>query len=58
MVGPLLPSGGCTYLLTMVDRYTQWLEGVPLPDVQTETLMRLLYNWVARFGIPRLLTSD
>ena len=42
----------------MVDRYTQWPEGVPLPDVQTETLMRLLYNWVARFGIPRLLTSD
>ena len=59
VVGPLPPSGGCSYLLSMVDRYTRWPEAVPVPDVQTETLMRaFLYNWVARFGVPRLLTSD
>ena len=59
VVGPLLPSGGCAYLLTMVDRYTWWPEAVPVPDVQMAMLARaFLYNWVTRFGVPRLLTSD
>ena len=58
-VSPLPPSGGCPYLLTMVDRYARWPEAVPDLDVQIETLWRyFLYKWVARFGIPRLLTSD
>ena len=59
IVGPLPVSQGCSYLLTMVDRFTRWPEAVPLRDVKTETCARaLLYHWVARFGLPSEMSSD
>ena len=59
LVGPLPYSRGCTHLLTMVDRFTRWPEAVPLSDTSTPSICAaLLYNWVARFGVPSLLTSD
>ena len=59
VVGPLPPSQGCTHLLTIVDRFTRWPEAVPISDTSAPALCRaFLYNWVARFGVPRLITSD
>ena len=33
IVGPLPESEGCKYLLTIIDRYSWWLEAIPLADV-------------------------
>lgn len=59
LVGPLPPSNGYRYLLTMVDRYTRWPEAVPIPDMKAETVARAFTaTWVARFGIPQKVTTD
>ena len=59
IVGPLPESLGQSYLLTATDRFTRWLEAIPIPNMETSTVARAyLQNWVARFGIPQHMTSD
>ena len=60
IVGPLPASpGGCTHLLTMVDRSTRWAEAVPLVNTSTTSCAAAFFNsWVSRFGVPAALTSD
>ena len=59
LVGPLPPSGGCTYLLTVIDRTTRWPEAFPIADITAATCARaFLHGWVAHFGTPLLITSD
>ena len=59
LVGPLPPSQGFSYLLTIVDRFTRWPEAIPLADMTALTCARaFLLHWVARFGSPVTITSD
>ncbi len=59
LVGPLPPSRGYTYLLTMVDRTTRWPEVVPLSSTTSADVARaFIMAWVARFGTPSDLSSD
>ena len=59
LVGPLPPSSGMTYLLTIVDRYTRWPEAIPLPNMQAATVASVFVShWVARFGVPESVTTD
>ena len=59
LVGPLPESQGCTYLLTAADRFTRWLEAVPIKDIDAYAIARAyIQNWVARFGVPLHMTSD
>ena len=59
LVGPLPESQGCTYLLTAADRFTRWLEVVPIKDIDAYAIARAyIQNWVARFGVPLHMTSD
>ena len=49
IVGPLLPSNGYRYLLTIIDRYSRWPEAIPMYDMTAETVVRKFYdNWVIR----------
>ncbi len=58
-VGPLFPSRRQRYLLTSVDRFTRWCEAIPLADRHTEiVILAFMQNWVARFGVPRSVTTD
>lgn len=59
LIGPLPPSGGNVYCLTMIDRVTRWLEVIPLPDMRAETVANaFITHWIARFGCPSKITTD
>ena len=59
IVGPLPPSRGSRYLLTMVDRFSRWPEVVPLADIQAQTITdAFLSGWVSRYGVCSTVTTD
>lgn len=59
LVGPLPPSSGKQYLVTMIDRTTRWPEAVPTSSITAESVASIFVGtWVARFGAPTRLTLD
>ncbi len=59
IVGPLPPSQGKRYVVTMIDRTSKWPEAVPTNDISATAVAELLLStWIARFGAPTKLTTD
>jgi cleavage and polyadenylation specificity factor subunit 1 len=60
LVGPLQKSTrGKIYIFTMIDRYSRWLEAVPLTNMKAIDCAESFYQvWVTRFGVPETVVSD
>ena len=60
LVGPMTPSSrGNTYLLTVKDCFSKWLEAFPIADITAKSVADTLeYNIFARYGMPETIHSD
>jgi hypothetical protein len=60
LVGPLQKSSkGRSYIFTMIDRYSRWMEAVPLANIRASDCAQSFYDvWVTRFGVPDVVVSD
>ncbi len=59
LVGSLPPSRNHTYLFTIIDRTSRWLEAIPLSSITAADCARALFaGWVSRIGVPATITSD
>ena len=59
LVGPLPPSEGNKYILTIKDRSTRLLRALPLVDPTAKAIAdNFLLHWASLFGLPSLVTSD
>uniref|UniRef100_A0A1X7V3H6 Integrase catalytic domain-containing protein n=1 Tax=Amphimedon queenslandica TaxID=400682 RepID=A0A1X7V3H6_AMPQE len=59
LVGLLPPSDGFLYLLTIVHRFTRWVEAIQLTDATAETVAKaFITNGVSLFGVPAMITTD
>ncbi|GBM85580.1 Gag-Pol polyprotein [Araneus ventricosus] len=58
-IGPLPPSDGNQFCMTIIDRLTRWPEVSPTPDMTAETTARaLMHGWIPKFGCPAAITTD
>jgi transposase InsO family protein len=52
-------SKGFTHIFTIIDRSTRWVEVVPLATTSAaDCAAAMVREWVARFGVPDVVTSD
>ena len=59
IVGPLPPSKGFKYILTIKDRGTKFVQAIPLVQPTSEAIAEaFMLHWTALFGIPSVCTSD
>ena len=59
VVGPMPESRGMSYLLTVFDRTSRWVEAIPMEEASALSSCRaFLEGWVQRFGLPQTATSD
>lgn len=67
LVGPLPPVVppsshaffSYSYLLTCIDRSTNWVEVIPVPDISAKAVAyAFLSGWISRFGVPLYVLTD
>ena len=59
LVGPLPAANGFSYLLTVIDRYSRWVEAIPLSSITAhDCAVALLHSWISRFGAPSSIITD
>jgi transposase InsO family protein len=59
-VGPLPKSsrGGHTYLLVAVDKFSKWIEAVPVTNQEETTSVKFFESITCRYGVPNSIITD
>jgi transposase InsO family protein len=59
-VGPLPKSsrGSHTYLLVAVDKFSKWIEVVPITNQEATTAVKFFESIVYRYGVPNSIITD
>ena len=59
IVGPLPESEGMSYIMTILDTTTRWLEAIPLAEANADQCCKaFIRGWVQHFGLPNTAKSD
>ena len=60
ILGPLPESKrGNKYIVVIGDYFTKWVKAFGVPDMEAETVARVLMEgFIARFGLPKQIHSD
>ena len=59
IIGPMTSSGGFKYILSIIDRFTRFYQAIPLPNMQTNTVIAaFISGWVSLFGCPKYVQTD
>ena len=61
IVGPMAREShtGKKYILTIMDRFSRWVEAWPMRSENTVTICRIFWEqWICRFGSPTELITD
>lgn len=59
IIRPLPSSETFSYCLTMIDRFSRWVEAIPIREITTQTIARAFFDsWVSRFGCPKIITTN
>ena len=61
LIGKIKPnsSRGHHYILVGIDYFTKWVEAIPLPKVDQETVISFIQDHIlCRFGVPETITTD
>ena len=60
MIGKLPKSskGGHVYLLVAVDKFTKWVEAMPVTNQKGKTAVKFFESIVYRLGVPHSIITD
>jgi hypothetical protein len=59
LLGPLPTSEGTIYMFTVIDRNTRWFGAFPMTEFAAKSCASILIQgWIARYGMPAVITSD
>ncbi len=59
LVGPLQYSNNFSYIFTIIDRTSKWMEAISLSEMSAAACAKALtFTWISRFGVPETITSD
>jgi IS30 family transposase len=59
-VGPLPKSyrGSHTYLLVAIDKFSKWIEAVPVTNQEATTTVKFFESIIYRYGVPNSIITD
>jgi transposase InsO family protein len=59
-VGPLPKSsrGSHTYLLVSIDKFTKWIEAVPVTNQEATMAFKFFKSIIYRYGVPNSIITD